>query len=71
MLVLSRKRSESLWIGDQVRITVVKMDRSGVRLGIEAPKGVVVVREELLLDGEDQAARQAWEGQPPGPRRAV
>ena len=55
MLVLSRKRLESIQIGDGVRITVVKIDRNQVRLGIEAPGHVPVVREELLLlDDEEQ-----------------
>lgn len=62
MLVLSRRRSESLWIGDEVRITVVKVERNGVRLGIEAPGGVSILREELLdLDDEEKSARAAWD----------
>lgn len=61
MLVLSRKRFEGLQIGDNIKITVVKIDRNGVRLGIEAPEGVTILREELLLDAEDRSARQAWD----------
>ncbi len=61
MLVLSRKRFEGLHIGDNIKITVVKIDRNGVRLGIEAPDGVTILREELLLDAEDRSARQAWD----------
>lgn len=61
MLVLSRKRFEGLQIGDNIKITVVKIDRNGVRLGIEAPDGVTILREELLLDAEDRSARQAWD----------
>jgi carbon storage regulator len=48
MLVLSRKRSESLLIGDGVRITVIKVERNQVRLGIEAPGHVGILRAELL-----------------------
>jgi len=48
MLVLSRKRLQSLWIGEKVRITVVKMGRGYVRMAIEAPSGVAILREELL-----------------------
>lgn len=61
MLVLSRKRFEGLQIGENIKITVVKIDRNGVRLGIEAPDGVSILREELLLDAEDRSARQAWD----------
>ncbi|MDB5349908.1 MAG: carbon storage regulator, CsrA [Planctomycetota bacterium] len=60
MLVLSRKRDDVILIGDDVRITVVKIDRNHVRLGIEAPGSTSIVREELLLDAEDRAARLAW-----------
>ncbi len=63
MLVLSRKAMQSIWIGDQIRITVVKIERNGVRLGIEAPASVPIVREELLLalDPEESAARAVWD----------
>jgi carbon storage regulator len=65
MLVLSRKRLQGLQIGPDIRITVVKLDRGMVRLGIEAPGHVSVVREELLLDPEDRAARDAWQSSAP------
>ncbi len=48
MLVLSRKRFERLLIGPDIRITIVKVDRSQVRLGIEAPADHAILREELL-----------------------
>lgn len=47
MLVLSRKRSESVVIGDQVRIYVVEIRGDKVRLGIEAPRNVPVHRREI------------------------
>jgi carbon storage regulator len=65
MLVLSRKRLEAIQIGPEIRITVVKVERGLVRLGIEAPENVVVLREELLLDDEEQAARDAWQAADP------
>ncbi len=61
MLVLSRKLLEGIVIGSDIRITVVKVDRNHVRLGIEAPDDVVVVREELLHDSEHKEAREAWD----------
>lgn len=47
MLVLSRKVGERILIGDQVSVTVVRVGPNLVRLGIEAPRDMLVVREEL------------------------
>lgn len=47
MLILSRKLNEALTIGDGIRITVTEIDSNRVRLGIDAPKDVLVLREEL------------------------
>lgn len=48
MLVLSRKLGEKIYIGDNICITVVDVDRGKVRLGIEAPRDVPIFRQELL-----------------------
>lgn len=50
MLVLTRKLMEKLYIGDNVCVTVVRLEGGQVRLGIEAPREVAVVRAELLED---------------------
>jgi carbon storage regulator len=50
MLVLSRKVGERILIGDQVTVTVVRITGGGVRLGIEAPPEMAVIREELQND---------------------
>ena len=47
MLVVSRKVGERILIGDRIVVTVVKVGSGGVRIGIEAPKEMSVVREEL------------------------
>ena len=47
MLVLSRKVGERILIGDRVTVTVVRISGGGVRLGIEAPPEMAVIREEL------------------------
>ncbi len=47
MLVLSRKVGERIWIGENISVTVVRITGGGVRLGIEAPSEMPVVREEL------------------------
>lgn len=48
MLGLSRKKSESILIGGNIRVTVVRIDSKSVRLGIEAPPNVVVLRKEMV-----------------------
>lgn len=47
MLVLSRKAGERILIGDDVAITVVRIGPNSVRIGIEAPRALNIVREEL------------------------
>ena len=47
MLVLSRKVGQRIRIGENIAVTVVKLTSGGVRLGIEAPPELAVVREEL------------------------
>ncbi len=47
MLVLSRKVGERIWIGENISVTVVRISGGGVRLGIDAPNELPVVREEL------------------------
>ena len=47
MLILKRRIGERLMIGDNIIITVVSIDRSGVRLGVEAPADVRIDREEV------------------------
>jgi carbon storage regulator len=47
MLVLSRKLGEKIVIGDNILVTVVKIDRNQIRIGIEAPNDVPVYREEI------------------------
>lgn len=50
MLVLSRKVGSSIRIGKDICLTVVKIDRNQVRLGIEAPLNVPILRQELVID---------------------
>jgi carbon storage regulator len=50
MLVLSRKAGESVRIGDDVRVTVLRIGPSSVRVGIEAPAYLGILREELEFE---------------------
>jgi len=47
MLVLSRKPGEKILIGDNVTITIVRIGPNTVRLGIDAPRDMNIVRDEL------------------------
>ncbi len=49
MLVLTRKLQERIHVGDTITITVVRLQGNAVRLGIEAPKHVRVVRGEVAV----------------------
>ena len=52
MLILTRKRSETIQIGDDILIKVIKTGRNTVKLGIEAPSEVRVLRGELSAEGD-------------------
>ena len=47
MLVLSRKESQRIRLGDSIVITIVKISGDKVRVGIDAPSNVLVLRDEL------------------------
>ncbi|MCP2239202.1 carbon storage regulator CsrA [Thermoanaerobacterium thermosaccharolyticum] len=48
MLILTRKIGQSLIIGDDIEVKVVSIDGENIKIGINAPKNVSVVRKELL-----------------------
>ncbi len=55
-LVLSRKRGERLMIGNEIEVKVLEIRGNVVRLGVEAPRGVRVLRAELDKRDRDGAA---------------
>jgi carbon storage regulator len=61
MLVLSRKKNESIIINDHITVTVVEIRGDKVRLGIDAPKDVSVHRREVYeaIQNQAKAARQS------------
>jgi len=69
MLVLSRKLNEKIVIDGGITLTVVKIDRNQVRLGIEAPGDVSIQREELLRRAEEWEV-EVEEASAPPPLRA-
>ncbi len=48
MLVLTRKAGQSIYIGDKIKIKILSISSSGVEVGIEAPRELNIVREELV-----------------------
>ncbi len=53
MLVLSRKTDEAIVVGDDIVIKIISIDKGVVKLGIEAPKNISILRQELLEDVKD------------------
>jgi carbon storage regulator len=53
MLVLSRRESERIKLGNSIVLTVIRVSGDRVRLGIEAPPDVLILREELQKQGQE------------------
>ncbi|MEY3360878.1 MAG: hypothetical protein RL531_597 [Actinomycetota bacterium] len=58
MLVLTRKEQEAIMIGDSIVVRVLEVRGDQVRLGIEAPRDVVVHREEVYEAARDEGDRE-------------
>lgn len=71
MLVLARKLHQSVIIGDTIRITVLEVRDGQVRLGIDAPRDVFVLREEIMhavaASNRDACATAGLAGEAFGP----
>ena len=50
MLVLSRKLDETIVIGDDIRVKIISVEKGMVKIGIDAPSDVSIMRSELLED---------------------
>ncbi len=71
MLVLSRKLNEKIQIGDNITITILGIKGRGVRVGIEAPREVRVLRSELQSHEPEADASPAEEEVPESQRHAA
>jgi carbon storage regulator len=58
MLVLSRKLGEKIVINGDIVVTVVKIDRNQIRIGIEAPKDIAIYRQEIAPESAADTYRQ-------------
>lgn len=54
MLIVTRKKGESLMIGDDIEIVISKIDEGSVKIGIQAPKNVQILRKELYEEVEQE-----------------
>jgi len=66
VLVVSRKVGQRILIGDKIVVTVVKVSGSGVRIGVEAPPEMAIIREELA-ERLREAERLTLEASQPPP----
>lgn len=66
MLVLDRRIQEGFWIDGRIFVKVLSIGRKRVKLGIEAPSGMKIVREELTNDMARPSNGQAQDQQPEG-----
>lgn len=63
MLILTRRRGETLIIGDNIIVTIIAIDNNQIKIGIEAPKDVPVHREEVYLRIQEELNRKLSSGQ--------
>ena len=54
MLIITRKKGESLMIGDDIEIIVSKIDDGSVKIGIKAPRDIEILRKELYEEVEQE-----------------
>jgi len=69
MLVLSRKESEKIMLGDSIVLTIVRVTGDRVRLGIEAPSDMLILRKEL--DPSDHVQPRVSNKQPDSDQKKV
>jgi len=59
MLILTRKKNESIIIDDQIKVTVLELDNNRVQLGIEAPQDIIIHREEVYREIQEENKKAA------------
>jgi carbon storage regulator len=62
MLILSRRKGQSILIGDDIEVIVTEVHRSSVKIAVRAPKHLTVMRSEIAADhASDVVASDAFE----------
>jgi len=59
LLILTRKIGEGIFLGDDIRISVLEIRGKQIRIGIEAPTNIVVLREEIYQRVQEENLRAA------------
>ncbi len=59
MLVLSRKKDQSLMIGNDIELTIIEIQGDQVKIGLKAPKNVPIYRKELYLEIQEENKKAA------------
>ena len=54
MLVVKRKKGEAILIGDDIEITIVNLESGAVKVAIDAPKEITILRKELYKEVEEE-----------------
>lgn len=67
MLVLTRRAEESIAIGDSIIVTVLAVEGDRVKLGISAPRDILILRQEMVQAVKDQARLQQLLAEMPEP----
>lgn len=62
MLILTRRPDESILIGDDITVTIVDIRGGNVRIGIEAPRHILVDRAEVRVRRNEQTVRSRGSG---------
>lgn len=60
MLVLTRKKEQKIRIGQEIKITILKIQGNQVSIGIEAPKNTQIVRDELVVIEENKFSSEKY-----------
>ena len=63
MLVLTRKKNESIMVGDYIEIVLLEINANQVRIGVRAPKEYAVFRKEIFLEIQEENIKAAQQAQ--------